>query len=115
MGKRGLPVHPPLPASAQSTSTVNIPTSVVNTKTMKRKTFDPSDDGILSDTWPLHSTTFNKWIPMSAKYKFIVRYSRDALISDPFKHEELANYNGAKGVEIRKLPNKHGNNFFSHG
>ena len=111
MAPRRVPVNPPIPSFIQSASTSDMSVPLPETRKRKHKeTSKDQNDGDLTDTWSLHSTTFNKWNPPSTKYKYIVRFSRDALISNPFKLEELANYNGATGVETRILANKNGNN-----
>ena len=119
MSVRKTPVHPPLPAAATSSSTPTVPAAKVSGKqpAAPKRTFADVDisDGVLNDRYMLHAVTYNRWNPMSSKHKFVVRFSRDALIAVPFRLSELANWNGATGVETRKPPNKRGKFHHSHG
>ena len=122
MSQRKTPAHPPLPATLTATSSSTASKAKPGKQpTLKRKlpeesrrtpAADPS--GILSQTWILNSITYNRWNPFSSRHKYVVRYSRNALISQPFQLHELANWNGATGQEIRVLPNKLGKYSSSH-
>ena len=119
MSQRKPPAHPPLPATVPAASSSKArpgkqPAAKRKLPEESRKTPAADPSGILSQTWILNSITYNRWNPFSSRHKYVVRYSRNALISQPFKLHELANWNGATGQEIRVLPNKLGKYSSSH-
>ena len=110
MPSRRTPVHPILPPGVLSSTDVAASSSAIPTTSRKRKA-DESPAivvGELKDVWQFHSTTYNRWNPMSTHHKYVVRYSRESIIADPFRINDLPNYNGAKGVERKFAPNKSG-------
>ena len=103
------PVHPILPPTVLASADTATSSSVVASGTRKRKAETPVvTEGDLKDIWRFHSTTYNRWNPSSSNHKYVVRYSRESIIADPFRINDLPNYNGAKGVERKFAANKSG-------
>ena len=114
MSTKKAPLHPILPpgviAKPAKVKLASTPAAGTRKQAEKRKIPYVDSDGEMRETWILHSITYNRWTPGAVKkHKYIVRYSRNALISSPIKLHELANWSGQTGIERKSVPNKYGN------